>query len=380
MLLFARERGYLMKIEWVELHLIALPLVQPFETSFGRVQDRPCILVAAHAEGLTGWGECTAAAEPSYSYETVETAWHVLRDFLVPAVLGQQQETPDALMKQLGHVRGHPMAKAALEHALWDIAAQSQGVSLATLLGGTRKTVPVGVSVGIEPTLDDLLARVASFVEQGYQRVKLKIKPGWDTRVVQAVREQWPSLPLQVDANAAYTLSDAPIFRDLDNADLLLIEQPLHHDDIVDHAVLQTQIHTPICLDESIHSPEHARWALDMDACRVINIKPGRVGGLAVSRHIHDLCQERGVPVWCGGMLETNIGRAANLALASLPNFLLPGDISASARYYAQDIAGPDFVLNADSTITVPSGPGIGVTVDTVRLGAVRQRHLLLRH
>jgi O-succinylbenzoate synthase len=367
------------KIERIELHHIALPLVHPFETSFGRESVRPCILVAVWAEGLTGWGECTAMSGPWYSCETIETAWHVLRDFLIPAVLGQDVTSPADVVARFQRVRGHPMARAALENAVWDLLARAQGVSLADLLGGRRDRVPVGVSVGIEPTLEALLDRVAWYVDEGYGRVKLKIKPGWDVEVIQAVRERWPDLPLQVDANSAYTLADAPLLRQLDRFDLLLIEQPLHHDDIVDHAQLQAQLSTPLCLDESIHSPHHARWALDIGACRVINIKVGRVGGLTAARQIHDLCAEREVPVWCGGMLETNVGRAANVALAGLPNFTLPGDISASARYYHEDIAEPSFVLNDDSTLSVPSGPGLGVQVVPQRLAAARLRHLVRR-
>lgn len=369
-----------MKIASVELSLIELPLVRPFETSFGSQHMRSCILVAVHTnDNLTGWGECSATSSPSYSYETVETAWHMLRDFFVPSILNQELETPAALVSRFSYVRGHPMARAALESALWDVLAQSQGESLATLLGGEYAQVDVGVSVGIEPTRDALLEQVEAYINQGYRRVKLKIKPGWDVEIVRAVRERWPNLKLQVDANAAYSLSDAAIFRELDHYELLLIEQPLHHDDIVDHSLLQTQLQTPICLDESIYSPEHARWALDMDACRVINIKVGRVGGLTAALQIHDLCLKRGVPVWCGGMLETNIGRATNLALSSLPNFTLPGDISASSRYYEQDVAAPDFVLNDDSTLTVPTGVGIGVQVIPERLNAVCQRHLVLK-
>jgi O-succinylbenzoate synthase len=367
-----------MKIERIELHHIDLPLVHPFETSFSREFTRPCILVAARADGLTGWGECTAHSGPWYSSETVETAWHVLRDFLIPAVLGQEIASPAGVVARFERVRGHPMARAALENAAWDLLAQAQGESLAVMLGGQRDRVPVGVSVGIEPTLDELLDRVAQHVAEGYGRIKLKIKPGWDVDVVRAVRERWPDLPLQVDANSAYTLADAPVFREMDQFDLLLIEQPLHYDDIVDHAQLQAQLRTPLCLDESIPSPEHARWALDIGACRVINIKVGRVGGLTAAKQIHDLCAERGIPVWCGGMLETNVGRAANVALATLPNFALPGDISASARYYRQDIAEPNFVLNEDSTLSVPVGPGLGVHVLPERLAAARLRHLAL--
>lgn len=365
-----------MKIERVELHHIELPLVAPFETSFGRETTRACIIVAVHADGLTGWGECVADKAPWYSPETVDTAWHIMRDFLIPALLGQTIHAPGDVPQLFGRVRGHPMARGGIENAVWDLVAQAQGVSLAQLVGGQRDRVPVGVSVGIEPTLDALLRTVAQYVAHGYRRVKLKIKPGWDVDVVRAVRERWPDLPLQVDANSAYTLGDAPILQALDGYDLLLIEQPLHHDDIVDHAQLQAQLHTPICLDESIHSFEHARWALDLHAARVINIKVGRVGGLTVAKQIHDVCAERGVPVWCGGMLETNIGRAANIALASLPNFALPGDISASARYYREDIATPNFVLNDDSTITVPTAPGLGVEIMPDQLAAARVRYL----
>jgi O-succinylbenzoate synthase len=242
--------------------------------------------------------------------------------------------------------------------------------------GGQRERVPVGVSVGIEPKLELLLERVSQHLAEGYGRVKLKIKPGWDVQVVRAVRERWPDLKLQVDANSAYSLADLPVFRELDQFELLLIEQPLHYEDIVDHARLQAELKTPVCLDESIHSPEHARWALDIKACRVINIKVGRVGGLTAMRQIHDLCAERGVPVWCGGMLETNVGRAGNVALATLPNFTLPGDISATARYYQADIAAPDFVLNPDSTLSVPTGPGLGVQVVPERLAGYRLQHL----
>jgi len=273
---------------------------------------------------------------------------------------------------RFGRVRGHAMARACLENAVWDLLARSRGESLATMLGGTRDRVPVGVSVGIEVTVDELLDRVALHVEEGYARVKLKIKPGWDIEVVRKVRESWPNLAMQVDANSAYQLTDAAIFRDLDEFDLLLIEQPLHHEDIVDHAKLQAQLRTPICLDESIHSPEHARWALDIGACKVINIKVGRVGGMTAARQIHDLCAQRGVPVWCGGMMETNVGRAVNVALATLPNFTLPGDISASARYYDEDIAAPEFVLNHDSTLDVPGGAGHGVTVELERVATAR--------
>jgi len=367
-----------MKIERVELHHIELPLTHPFETSFGRETYRPCILVAVRAAGLTGWGECVAGSGPWYSSETIGTAWHILRDFLVPAVLEGEITSPADVVECFRPVKGHQMARAALENAVWDLLAQMQDVSLADLLGGQRERVKVGVSVGIEPTLDELLDHVAQRVDEGYGRLKLKIKPGWDVDVIRTVRQRWPDLPLQVDANCAYTLADAPILRELDQFDLLLIEQPLHHDDIVDHANLQAQLSTPLCLDESIHSPQHARWALEIDACRIINIKVGRVGGLTAAKRIHDLCAERGAPVWCGGMLETNVGRAVNVALAALPNFELPGDISASVRYYRKDIAEPNFVLNDDSTLSVPAEPGLGVRVIPERVCVARLRHLVI--
>ena len=364
-----------MRIERVELHHVEMELVHPFETSFGRQATRSCILVTVHAGGLTGWGECTADSGPWYSYETIETGWHILRDYLIPTVLGQEVETPDEVVDRFSSVRGHPMARAGLENAVWDVLAQEQGRPLYRALGGQRDRVPVGISVGIEPTLAELLGQVERFIDLGYGRVKLKIKPGWDVQIVRAVRECWPDLALQVDGNSAYTLADIATFQALDQFDLLLIEQPLHHDDIVDHAQLQAQLGTPVCLDESIHSPEHARWALDIGACRVINIKVGRVGGLTAAKRIHDLCSERGVPVWCGGLLETNVGRAVNVALATLSNFTLAGDISASGRYYERDIAEPNFVLNDDSTLSVPDDPGLGVRVLPEQLRAVRQRH-----
>jgi O-succinylbenzoate synthase len=366
-------------LERIELHHIALPLVHPFETSFGRESTRPCVLVSVHSGGLTGWGECTAGSGPWYSSETFETAWYVLREFLVPLLLGQSLGTAEAVAACFERVRGHQMAKAALENAVWDLLAQAQGVPLRVLLGGQREQVEVGVSVGIEPTPEALLEQVAAFVAAGYGRVKLKIKPGWDIAPVRAVRERWPDLLLQVDANAAYTLAHMPIFQELDQMGLLLIEQPLHHEDMVDHARLQAQLSTPLCLDESIHGPEHARWALDLGACRIINIKVGRVGGLSAARQIHDLCAARDVPVWCGGMLETNIGRAANVALATLPNMRLPGDISASARYYRQDIAAPNFELQPGSLMGVFAGPGLGVRVLPEQLAAVRLRHEVAR-
>jgi O-succinylbenzoate synthase len=311
---------------------------------------------------------------PWYSYETVGTAQHIIREYLLPTLLGAEIGDPEEVWDLFGAVRGHNMAKAALEMAVWDLFARVQGQPLARVLGGSRDVVAVGVSVGIQTSPAALVETVRRFVEDGYGRIKLKIAPGRDIDYVDAVRAAFPTTLLQVDANSAYTLSDAPIFQAMDGLDLLLVEQPLGADDIIDHAALQGELKTAICLDESIHSVDDARHALDLGSCRIINIKPGRVGGHRRSREIHDLCRARGAPVWCGGMLETNIGRAHNVALASLPGFTLPGDISASARYYAHDVAEPSFVLNQDSMLSVPSGPGIGVELDSDALESVTQR------
>lgn len=353
-----------MKIERIELYHVMMRLIAPFETSFGVEQDRACIIVVMRAAGLTGYGECVAAIEPGYCYETTTTAWHILRDFLVPAVLGQELTDIPSLIARYARVRGNPLAKAGLEMAAWDVLGQAQGRSLAQMLGGVKDRVEVGVSVGIQPTTQTLVERVGRYIAEGYARIKIKIKPGRDLADARAVRAAFPAIRLQVDANSAYQLADAPLFQQMDDLGLLLIEQPLAEDDIYDHSKLQPLLKTAICLDESILSADHARAAIELGACRTINIKAGRVTGLLEGKKIHDLCHERGLPVWCGGMLETNIGRASNLALASLPGFSLPGDISASSRYYAEDIADPPFVLNPDSTITVPTAPGLGVNVN----------------
>jgi o-succinylbenzoate synthase len=367
-----------MIIDRVTLHHLRMPLRSPFETSFGRVAERECIVLAVHSEGLVGYGECVADRDPGYAYETSGTAWHVLRDFLAPAILGQDVANPADFQRRAERVRGHPMAKAGLELALWDLQGKREGRALRDLLGGRRQRVDVGVSVGIQASPEALVRTVDGYLAQGYRRIKIKIKPGRDVADAQAVRRTHPTIRLQVDANSAYTLDSAPTLRPLDDLDLLLIEQPLSEDDLWDHRLLQAQFRTPICLDESILSVRHARQALEMGACRVINIKPGRVGGLSEAVAIHDLCLARDVPVWCGGMLETGVGRAGNLALASLPGFALPGDISATDRYYAQDITLERFTLNADSTIDVPTGPGLGVTVDEAALARFRLSRLEL--
>jgi o-succinylbenzoate synthase len=353
-----------MKIEKITLHHLRMKLQSAFETSFGRIHTRDCLMVAMEADGLTGYGEVAADRDPGYSWETCGTAWVTLQDFLIPAFLGQDVKDVAELQERLSPVRGHQMAKAGLEMALWDLLGMQQGKSLRDLLGGIHSKVEVGVSVGLQESPDDLVRTVEAYLAQGYRRVKIKIKPGRDVGDTQAVRRAFPDLRLQVDANSAYSLDTAGALLPLDDLDLLLIEQPLAEDDLWDHSKLQGQFRTALCLDESITKPQHARQALEMGACRIVNIKPGRVGGLSQGVLIHDLCQEQAVPVWCGGMLETGVGRAANLALASLPNFSLPGDISATERYYADDITEQQFVLNPDSTIDVPDSPGLGITIN----------------
>ena len=372
-----------MKIDRIELHHIQLPLVHPFQTSFGRQTERPAIILSVHSAGLTGWGECVAHSRPDYAYETIPTAWHVLKDFLAPGLIGHPLSAPEDIFSSPGYrmVRGHPMAKAALENAVWDLLARAQNVPLQKMLGGKKKRVEVGVSIGIQPTLKGLLERVDSFIDAGYGRIKVKIKPGWELTPLRAIRKAHPHIKLMADANSAFTLADAPLFREMETLNLLMIEQPLGYDDIFDHSRLQPQLKTPICLDESIHTPGDARLALHLKACRIINIKVGRVGGFSSALAIHNICAAADAPVWCGGMLETGIGRAANLHLASLPNFTLPGDISATKRYFHQDTAEPTFSLNAaDSTISVPQGPGLGVEVQMDRVKKFRLRQEVIRH
>jgi O-succinylbenzoate synthase len=367
-----------MQIEEIEIRLVCMPLVHPFETSFGREEERQTIIVAVRSEGLTGWGEAATSTGPWYEYETVETAWHILEKFLAPLVVGRNISSPEEVSRLMAPVRGHNLAKMGLEAAVWDLLGNSEGWSLSKMLGGERKRVAVGVSIGIQDSAPALLRRIEAFQAQGYGRIKIKIRPGWDIDVVRQVRERFSDLPLMVDANSAYTLHDVDRLVAMDEYGLMMIEQPLAHDDLVDHAALQQQLRTPICLDESVPSLAAARAALALQSGRIINIKPGRVGGLLAARAIHDLCQHAGVPVWCGGMLETGIGRAHNVALASLPGFVLPGDISASARYFDQDIVEPAFELDEEAMMPVPSGPGIGVTVVEERLEAATQRRQLI--
>ncbi len=360
-----------MRIERIELRHIRMHLVAPFETSFGVDVDEEHLIVRVDGQGITGWGECVAQRDPFYSYETTQTEWHILRDYLIPAVLNQEIGGIEDAITRGARVRGHQMAKAGLEFALWDWLGKSKGVSLSKLLGGTRECIPVGVSVGLQSSPGELVKKVEGYLKQGYSRIKIKIAPGRDIQMASAVRKAFPSVHLQVDANSAYTLNDAPLFRAMDKLDLLLIEQPLGYEDIYDHSKLQRELKTPICLDESIHLADDARAAIELGSCRVINIKPGRVGGYLESIKIHDLCQAHGLPVWHGGMLESGIGRAGNVALASLPNFRLPGDISGSRRYWVQDIVEPEFEVGSDGTMAVPTNPGIGVEVMQDRLERV---------
>lgn len=365
-----------MKIERIELRRIALPYVSRFETSGWHHDGSDAIIVRVEAEGVTGWGEAPVSDGPWYNEETYETAWLMQKKFLGPMLLAAEIERPEDVSKLFSRVRANRMAKSGLEFAVWDLVARMQNISLAKLLGGTRDKVAVGVSVPIRKDIPALLETVENYLADGYKRIKIKIKPGWDVEPTRAIRERWPDLLLQVDGNSIYHLSDAEHLKELDQFDLLLNEQPLDHDDIFDHAKLAKILQTPICLDESIVSPDHARWALEMNACGVINIKPSRIGGLADSIKIHDMAQEAGIPVWHGGMLETGIGRATNVALASLPNFKLPGDISANARYFRRDIVTNPFTLNEDSTLTVPQGPGNGAIVDEDFLASVTQDYL----
>lgn len=362
-----------MKITAVELHRVALPLVSPFRTSFGTQTARQVLLVRVVTPDAEGWGECVAMAEPLYSYEDLDTAAHVLRTQLVPRVLAVGERLTAARVgPAVEKVKGHPMAKAALELAVLDAELRACGRSVADHLGAVREAVPAGVSVGIMDRVPQLLDAVGEYLEQGYVRIKLKIEPGWDVEPVRAVRERFGDIALQVDANTAYTLGDARHLARLDPFELLLIEQPLPEDDVRGHAELARQIRTPVCLDESITSARSAADAIAVGACSVINIKAGRVGGYLEAVRVHDVAQAHGVPVWCGGMLETGLGRAANVALAALPGFVLPGDTSASDRYYRRDVTTTPFVLD-DGHVRVPTGPGLGVEPDRDVLGSLTE-------
>ena len=353
-------------------------LVTPFETSLERTCERRILLVEADVDGVTGWGECVAGETPYYSSETTATARHILSDFAWPMLKGRELESANETWGLLERIRGHNMAKGALEAAIWDAEAKAKRVPLWKLIGGTRKEIACGVSIGIKASLDELVSTVRTEMAAGYQRIKIKIKPGWDVNAVARLRQEFPRVRLMVDANAAYRGADWAPLKRLDGYYLMMIEQPLGWDDVFGHVELQKKLQTPICLDECIRNEEQAREAIELGACRVINIKLGRVGGYRVARQIHNLCQRHGMPVWCGGMLESGIGRAHNIALSTLENFTLPGDVTASKRYWAEDIISPEVTITPQGTVRVPDGPGIGYepVMDRVEKYTVRAEQL----
>ncbi len=356
------------RIERIELRLVRLRLVAPFETSTERTETKECILVRLEAEGAEGWGEAVADPGPFYAAETNDTAWQIITRYLAPRLLGVPLSHARETARLLSGVRGNPMAKAGVEMAVWALHAELEGVPLGRLLGGTRESIASGVSIGIQASLDQLADAVSRELGAGYRRIKIKVRPGWDIEPVAMIRDRFGAIPLMVDANGAYSLSDADHLARLDRYGLMMIEQPLDHDDLADHASLARRLETPICLDESISGLHACRAALALGACRIVNIKPGRVGGFAESIAIHDLCASRSVPVWHGGMLETGIGRTHNIHLASLPNFSLPGDISASRRYFAEDLIDPPVEVGTDGTVGVPRGVGLGARLVASRI------------
>ena len=366
-------------IETIHLREINLPLAHPFETSFGLTTGRRILLVELESEGVSAWGECVAGEHPYFSDEMIDTAWIITETELAPRLLEAEIESGGSVPDLLKQVRGHRMAKAALENAVWDLVSQRENISLAKLLGGTREKIPCGVSIGIQPSLEQLLEKIAGELEAGYQRIKLKCKPGWDTEIFEAVRERWPEILLSCDANSAYRMKDFGHIAEWERFRLLMIEQPLWFDDFYFHSMLQKRIDTAICLDESIRNRRDALAAIDMESCRIINIKVGRVGGFSEAIAVHNAAAERGIPVWCGGMLETGIGRAHNIALSSLPNFSLPGDVSASSRYWAEDIIDPPVTVSKTGEITVPTGTGSGFHVERGRIEELTVRQTTLR-
>ncbi|TML02596.1 MAG: o-succinylbenzoate synthase [Actinobacteria bacterium] len=367
-----------MSLRAVELREVALPLVRPFRTSFGEEREKRAILVRAIGDDVEGWGECVASEEPRYSEEWLDGAWMALERWIAPSVLGGEVKRPGHVVERVRWIRGHRMAKAAIEAAVLDGWLRKAGVSLSDHLSGVRDRIACGVSVGIAPTVEEMLEEIRGYLAKGYRRIKMKIEPGRDLGVVRAVRGALPDTPLSVDANGAYTPADTPLFEALDELELMMIEQPLDVEDLMDHAGLQARLNTPICLDESIRSASDALAAIRLGACRIINIKPGRVGGILEAKRVHDVALGSNVPVWIGGMLETGVGRAANLALAAMPGVTLPGDTSASDRYFSEDLTEP-FVLSADGTMAVPVGPGIGVEPLQGRLEACTVRASLIK-
>jgi O-succinylbenzoate synthase len=367
-----------MRIRKITLRELGMKLIAPFEISNGVSHARRILLVEADVDGVTGWAECVAGETPQYSPETVETAWHVLRDHLWPLMKGQEFASAADVSGMLESVRGHNMAKGGLEAAVWDAEAKQKSIPLWKLLGGMREEIASGVSIGIKHSLNELVAAVKKELDAGYQRIKIKIKPGKDLEQVKRLRQDFPNIKLMVDANSAYRLEDWPLLKQLDAFYLMMIEQPLGWEDIYSHAELQKKLVTPICLDECVHTFEQARAAIALGACKIINIKLGRVGGHTEARKIHDLCEQKGIPVWCGGMLESGIGRAHNIALSTLPNFTLPGDVSDSRRYWVEDIIEPEVVVSPQGTIRVPSAPGIGFEPRRERIEKLTNRIELL--
>lgn len=362
-------------IQSIELREIRLPLINFFETSFGRTTERRIVLACVRdADGAEGWGECTAGEGPFYSDEWTDSVWDTLREFLGPMVLGKEVNGAAEVFALMRPVRGHRMAKATIETACWDLEAKKLGVPLWKHLGGTRTEIASGVSIGIQDTPEILLEKIRREVDAGYQRIKIKIKPGWDVGIVALVRKEFPEIRLMGDANSAYTLADVPLFKELDGFNLMMLEQPLAHDDIFDHAQLQQQIQTAICLDESIRTPEDATHAILLGSCKIINVKLGRVGGHAQAKRVERVARENDIPVWCGGMLESGIGRAHNIAMSTLPGFSLPGDVSASARYWEEDIIEPPVIVTTKGTITAPDAPGIGFNLNLPRIDALTVR------
>ena len=367
-----------MKVETVTLREIRMPLVHFFETSFGRIYSRRILLVTLHCQGLTAWGECTAGEDPFYSEESIETAWYVLREYLAPALIGKELQRGADCALLFARVRGHRMAKAALENACWVAEAEEKNLPLWKLLGGSRKEIACGVSIGIQDSVEQLLEKIHNELAAGYQRIKVKVKPGWDVDVLARIRKRWPKILLSCDANSAYRMEDVQHLKKFDEFGLLMIEQPLWNDEIFQHAALQKQLKTDICLDESIHSARDAQAAIELGACRIINIKVGRLGGFSEAVATHEICRQKRIPVWCGGMLEAGIGRAQNVALSTLENFRLPGDVSASKRYWKEDIIEPEVEVSARGTIAINDQPGTGYQVrqDLIEKLTVRKEEI----
>jgi O-succinylbenzoate synthase len=369
-----------MKIDGFVLRQVRMPLVHFFETSFGRTYERDILIVEALGNGLSGWGEITAGEHPLYNEEWTESAWLIAKDYAAPQVLKGPVASAEAVYPLLAHLRGHNMARGGIEAAVWDLQARMHDQPLwKEIGGGARKEIPCGVSIGIQDTVEQLVGKIQTELDAGYQRIKIKIKPGWDAAVVGTVRECFPDIRLMADANSAYTLADSAQLRELDEFYLMMIEQPLAHDDIIDHAQLQSKLKTAICLDECIRSAHHAEQAIAMNACKIINIKLGRVGGFAEAKRVHDVCAAAEIPVWCGGMLEAGIGRAHNIALSTLPNFILPGDVSASKRYWKRDIINPPVEVSCDGLIAVNDNPGFGYELDLDFIRSITVREETIR-